>query len=159
MRAETFLVTVSDDSESEYGYASKGATYTLSAVGLLSRIYIGDKSRTRNVTRDFVKRGMEKLWDEHKPCPKLWEIYYLYYATQTFHFAGGKDWDEKWNPAIRKLLLEKQITENAKTAKATDIGSFSKDTGFIGTCCGKVGSTAMALLMLEVYYRNPSLQK
>ena len=39
------------------------------------------------------------------------------------------------------------------------MGSWPKDTGFIGSQCGKLGTTALACLTLEVYYRHLPLYK
>ena len=44
-------------------------------------------------------------------------------------------------------------------SKAGDIGSWPKDNGFIGGSCGKVGTTALACLTLEVYYRHLPLYR
>jgi len=151
--AEKFLIGVSESDESRYGYRTKGSTSTLSAVGLLARININGDSKM-----PFVAHGVKNLWEEQKPSPDLSESYYIYHATQVFHSAGGKDWHNKWNPAIQKILLDRQITAKNKTAKESEFGSFPKDKGFIGLCCGQVGTTAMALLTLEVYYRNPPLK-
>jgi hypothetical protein len=38
-------------------------------------------------------------------------------------------------------------------------GSWEKDQGFIGSACGKLGTTCLALLTLEVYYRHLPLYK
>ena len=38
-------------------------------------------------------------------------------------------------------------------------GSWAPDSGTIGRSCGRVGSTALSLLTLEVYYRHLPLYK
>jgi len=149
--AEKFLISVSDDDESGYGYATKGTTHTMTACGLLSRILIRD-----NAKMPFVARGVKKL-ESQKPFEEI-DMYFLYHATQVAYYHGGKEWADTWNPELRKSLLKKQITSKTQRAKQTDVGSFPKDSGFIGRCCGKVGTTAMILLTLEVYYRNPPLR-
>ena len=155
-RAEGFLLSVSDDSErslAAHGYRTKGSTHTLSAVGLLSRMYIKNNSKA-----PWVARGVKNMWEEHKPNEAEWDMYYYYYATQVVHFFDGKDWRQNWNPAMRKLLLDKQLTA-ATNAKPADIGSWPKDNGFIGSSCGKLGTTCLACLTLEVYYRHLPLGK
>lgn len=153
-QAEAFLISVSDESESGYGYASKGSTFTLSAVGLLSRIYI-TSSKGGNARKGYVAKGVQKMWSDRKPTDDaLFDMYYYYYATQVVYFMDGKDWHQNWNPAMRKLLLDRQITANKSGVKSADVGSWPKDAGFIGGACGKVGTTALACLTLEVYYRH-----
>jgi hypothetical protein len=152
-QAESFLVSVSDDSESRYGYRTKGPTQTLSAVGLLSRIYMSGTPR-----KAFVARGVKNMWEENRPGNAFWDMYYYYYATQVFFFFDGKDWHQNWNPAIKKLLLDKQVTAGPDV-KSADVGSWPKDDGFIGRCCGRLGTTALACLTLEVYYRHLPLNK
>ena len=106
----------------------------------------------------WIARGVKKMWEEHKPTEGNWDMYYYYYATQVVHFFDGKDWHQNWNPAMRKILLDKQMTV-ASGAKPADIGSFPKDSQFIGSSCGKLGTTCLACLTLEVYYRHLPLGK
>jgi hypothetical protein len=56
---------------------------------------------------------------------------------------------------MRDLLVELQNKGGDETMK----GSWDKDMGFIGSACGKLGTTALAVLTLEVYYRYPPLFK
>ena len=81
-------------------------------------------------------------------------MYYLYYATQVVHFFDGPDWHQTWNPKIRDLLVKLQV----KTAGANK-GSWDKDQGHIGGSCGRLGTTCLCLLTLEVYYRHLPLYK
>lgn len=71
--------------------------------------------------------------------------YYWYYGTLAMYQFGGTAW-ERWNAALRDLLISEQI----KTGP--DAGSWApKDTW--GPYGGRVYSTAIATLSLEVYYR------
>ncbi len=71
--------------------------------------------------------------------------YYWYYGTLAMYQFGGTAWD-RWNAALRDLLISEQI----KTG--SDAGSWApKDTW--GPYGGRVYSTAIATLSLEVYYR------
>ena len=81
-------------------------------------------------------------------------MYYYYYATQVIHFYEGPDWHKFWNPKMRDLLVELQ-----RKGDASINGSWDKDGGFIGQQCGRLGTTALALLTLEVYYRHLPLYK
>jgi hypothetical protein len=39
------------------------------------------------------------------------------------------------------------------------MGSWEPEPGFIGRACGRLGTTALCLLTLEVYYRHLPLYK
>ena len=153
-QAEAFLKSVSSDSEAAYGYRGPGATHTLTSVGLLCRQYMGWTPRNPSLAR-----GVRTLVEKYPPQKNDWNIYYYYYASQVVHFFGGDDWHVKWNPAMRQLLLDLQTTEKTPGVKAADVGSWSKDSYFIGSNCGKLGTTALAVLTLEVYYRHLPLYK
>ena len=146
---EKFLNEVSSDSGAKYGYREKGASQSLTPVGLLSRYYMGWTPK-----HPAFGRGIEFL-KQVPPAPNFFDMYYYYYATQVMHFYDGPDWHKFWNPKIRDLLLSlqnKSADENLK-------GSWDKDGGFIGSSCGRLGTTCLAILTLEVYYRHLPLYK
>jgi hypothetical protein len=148
-QAGNFLESVSGDSGATYGYRTKGSTYTLTAVALLSRQYMGWTPRNPSLSR-----GVEYMWTKFPPKEDEFNMYYYYYATQVVHFVDGPVWHRDWNPIMRGMLLKKQITEKTPGSKQGDIGSWPKDNGHIGSGCGKLGTTALACLTLEVYYRH-----
>ncbi len=153
-QAAIFLESVSSDYGSTYGYRGKGSTYTLSAVGLLCRQYMG-----WNPKNPSLAKGVDLLWTKNPPNEKDFDMYYYYYATQVVHFFDGPVWHRDWNPKMQRILLDKQLTEK-NNAKAGDVGSWPKDSGpHIGEQCGKLGTTALACLTLEVYYRHLPLYK
>ena len=100
-----------------------------------------------------LARGAEWLWRNEKP--RASDIYYTYHATQVFHLleVGVRKWEVRWKPAMDLALLRGQITEKTKEANQ-DIGSWNADEGTIGLNCGKLGTTALSLLTLEVCARN-----
>ncbi len=97
------------------------------------------------------------MWSNYKPTAD--DMYYTYYASQVFKFFDGPSWHRDWNPAMQKALLPAQITEKTKGAKEADIGSWNADKGTIGQYCGRLGTTALTVLTLEVYYRHLPLYK
>ena len=164
-RANQFLDKVSSGSrKAVYGYtAPNGAPATnLTAVGLLCRYYIakwgpGNAGLAEGVEGLF-KKAPDKLKAGTKP-----EMYYYYYATQVVHFAEGpewKDWNEgpmkngKREGGMRDTLIKLQDQK-----PGAHNGSWESDGGSIGTHCGRVGTTALSLLTLEVYYRHLPLYK
>ncbi len=72
-------------------------------------------------------------------------LYYWYYATLGLFQDQGPGW-ESWNRALATALVPRQET----TGKMT--GSWSTDTVWGGSG-GRVYTTAMGALCLEVYYR------
>ncbi|HJN11260.1 MAG TPA: hypothetical protein QF564_21415 [Pirellulaceae bacterium] len=72
-------------------------------------------------------------------------LYYWYYATLTLFHGQDPDW-ERWNEALQDQLLSSQRRHGQLG------GSWDPDTVW-GGYGGRVYSTAMAALCLEVYYR------
>lgn len=131
-----------------FGYRTPGPRPTLTAVGLLCRYYLNGWGSNSPGIRD----GAEYLLKEHPPADnKEFDMYYYYYATQVLHYREGDEWAKEWNPKMRDMLIAKQVKDKAKPMVD---GSWDKDPTWIGDSCGRLGTTAMALLTLEVYYRH-----
>jgi hypothetical protein len=151
-RASLFLDSASADNGARYGYLAapqpgeEGAenpydgTPTLSAVGLLCRMYLGwDRSDER------LQRGVERLVEEG---PRADNYYHNYYAAQTiFHHTGGEGalW-RKWNDAVREQLIAQQSRRDHERGSWWVKGPHN-DRG------GRLYATALATMTLEVYYR------
>jgi len=71
--------------------------------------------------------------------------YYWYYATLALYQAQGDAW-KRWNEALQRKLIPSQRTDGAFA------GSWDPDPVW-GRCGGRVYSTALCTLCLEVYYR------
>ncbi len=151
-KASEFLDKVSEGSlKSRYGYTTNNPTTpALSAVGLLSRYYTGWGPQHPGMI-DGVKKFMN-VW---MPAQNRFDMYYYYYATQVVHFHEGDAWHKDWNPKMRDLLVKLQVPETNKDLG----GSWDGDSGMIGSHCGRLGTTCLALLTLEVYYRHLPLYK
>jgi hypothetical protein len=78
--------------------------------------------------------------------PSKSDIYFNYYATQVLHHLQGPNW-KTWNLEMREFLINSQV----KSADH-DAGSwyFEDKHGRVG---GRLYTTAMAVMTLEVYYR------
>jgi hypothetical protein len=72
-------------------------------------------------------------------------LYYWYYGTLATYQLGGPHW-EKWNEALTRTLVASQRKEGPLA------GSWDPNTVW-GGYGGRVYSTALATLCLEVYYR------
>ncbi|MEZ6062834.1 MAG: hypothetical protein R3C19_21025 [Planctomycetaceae bacterium] len=79
--------------------------------------------------------------------PRLSELnlYYWYYGTLAMYQFGGEPW-EQWNSAVRDTLIRQQRTDG------NFAGSWDPDDPW-GRYGGRLYSTAIATLTLEVYYR------
>jgi len=116
----------------------------MTAVGALSRLFMGWKRS------DPLLAGAAHYL---AGTPPRWEaggdgvdFYYWYYATLVMFMMGGEHW-RSWSPAMRDMLVERQ----RKGPPQVD-GSWDP----LGPWCdrgGRVFSTAIGALCLEVYYR------
>ena len=147
-RTEKFLDSVSTSGGAFYGYTSPPRSGTepadaRTAVGLLCRMYMGwDKNNPGMV--DGSGKIAEKGPDTRKSGANM---YYNYYATQMVKHLGGKDW-KKWNPKMRDFLVKSQ-DKKGNAAGSWHFGgkNHASEAG------GRLYSTSLACMTLEVYYR------
>ncbi|MBX3441551.1 MAG: terpene cyclase/mutase family protein [Planctomyces sp.] len=147
-RAQGFLKTVA---RGEHGglfayEPTQGPTKVMTAVGLLCNQYTGmDRSDPAMV------EGMTFLM-ANLPSAQSLESYYLYYATQVMHNLPGPEWDQ-WNREMRRVLIESQEKEGCAS------GSWNPEPDPWGKQGGRLMTTAISSLSLEVYYRYIPLYK
>ncbi|WP_437188388.1 prenyltransferase/squalene oxidase repeat-containing protein [Planctomicrobium sp. SH668] len=82
---------------------------------------------------------------ENLPQETTLNFYYWYYGTLAMHHEGGEAW-ERWNAALRDLLVSEQRVDGSFA------GSWDPREVW-GSYGGRMYSTAIATLSLEVYYR------
>lgn len=153
--------------KSSYGYndntnAAPGTSLT--AVGLLCRYYIDgwgpDNGGMAEGVQGLMKRS-PNLTGQVKTLP---DMYFYYYATQVVHFFEGEEW-RTWNEGAkqpdntRKGGMRDLLIDLQNTKAGANEGSWEPEGGFIGRQCGRLGTTAMCVLTLEVYYRHLPLYK
>ncbi|AWM41366.1 hypothetical protein GobsT_76000 [Gemmata obscuriglobus] len=168
-KAEKFLdLAAAGSRKSMYGYADNSDAQpgtARTAVGLLCRYYISGWGPNKDGMIDGVSGLMKvaPLSSATGKPPAVKEMYYYYYATQVVHFCEGDDW-KTWNEGprqadgtrkggMRDWLVQTQIRAD------TNAGSWDIEDGWIGRGCGRLGTTCMCLLTLEVYYRHLPLYK
>ena len=123
----------------QYAYMpGQGAKDSMTAVGLLCRMYLGWKR-----DNPALKAGVEHL---SKVGPQPGRIYFNYYATQVLHHWGGDLWDQ-WNLKMRNELVSTQV----KSGPGAGSWDVRDDHGSQG---GRLYQTTLSLLTLEVYYRH-----
>lgn len=148
--ADYFLDSVSKSSRSRlpqgalYRYLPDGGEFTpaMTAEGLLCRMYLGWKRENPRLTA-----GVRWLVENHLPQSDQRNLYYWYYGTQVMHHYGGPSWD-RWNRAVRQLLVESQRTSGKYP------GSWEPDDYEWGAQGERIFVTSLAVCTLEVYYRH-----
>jgi hypothetical protein len=73
------------------------------------------------------------------------DMYYWYYGAYAMYQMGGTHW-KAWNSAMKKAVLESQRHEGDMKGSWDPVGPW----GYAG---GRVYSTALCVLCLEVYFR------
>ena len=139
-----YLDSVSIDGAGRYGYEVEKKTYAMSvtSMALLSRMYLG---WGRN---DGDLRAGIALIDKSTST----ENYYTnYFATQVLKNWGGPEW-ERWNSRMRDELITRQETDGPEK------GSWiPRDRAEYSLSGGRLLTTCLATLTLEVYYRHKPL--
>ncbi len=137
--AVNFLNSVQGESGATYGYVNPGKGPATTAIGLLCRMYLGWKH-----DEPALERGVELL-TAHGPSPN--NMYFNYYATQVMHHYEGEQWT-KWNLKMRDFLVNSQSRQGHERGSWFLGGDHSSESG------GRLYTTAMCAMTLEVYYRH-----
>jgi len=158
-RATRFLDSVAGGtpSGSTYGYVDKSGSPQMTAVALLCRQYLGWGPKNPGLIGgvEYLKMSKSPVMPmKDQPVPEIDDMYYFYYATQVVHFYGGPDWHEFWNPRMREWLIARQVTGTGSSS-----GSWNPAPGGTGDAGGRLVTTCMALLTMEIYYRHLPLYK
>jgi hypothetical protein len=117
---------------------------SLTAVAILARIFIGEdpaKSEMIQKGADLCLKALP-LWDESAGTI---DMYYWYYGTLGLFQVGGEDW-KKWNDAIKDAIIDHQRKDGAFRGSWDAAGPWGREGG-------RVYSTAVCVMCMEVYYR------
>jgi hypothetical protein len=136
-RTKRFLMSVREEPEYEFGYKTPKAEPTTTAIALTLMMYLG---QAPGLT--YFDRAIDKLADQG---PMLSNVYHDYYATMALHHFRHRDW-QAWNSKLRDHLVRTQATEGHEAGS----WHFRDKWGDVG---GRLYTTAMSALILEVYYR------
>jgi hypothetical protein len=170
-KAIEFLDSVGTDDGAFYGYDEPGPIPAMTAAALLCRMYLGWKK-----DHPGLLRGAERIAREGPST----NLYYNYYATQVMYQMGGDMWIS-WNNQMKPLLLKTQSNngheagswfEGVSAGVWKNPGAGGLVEGYSGTrdgtenvnlqqdiaqdvwYAGRLYSTSLATLILEVYYRH-----
>ena len=133
--------------EGKYREGGKG-TQHMGWVGMFQKQFLGYPrsdpflKKASEVTIDAVKKG--KWIGEEKPG----DVYGIYYGTLSAFQQQGEVWDT-WNLAMKKTIVMSQLTGDPKKLG----GSWDPTHGHTAEFGGRVLTTALMALCLEVYYR------
>jgi hypothetical protein len=119
---------------------------SMTAVGVLARIFLGDDPKASEPIRKGVERCLERLpsWQEDGSI----DMYYWYYATLAMFQVGGDAWG-KWLGALKTAVVDTQRKDGAYCDLK---GSWDPKDPW-GPDGGRVYATATLALCLEAYYR------
>jgi hypothetical protein len=117
----------------------EGVSTTMTAEALLCRHLIEREIDPRTVD-EATSYLLQSL-----PSERAVNEYYWYYGTLAMYHVGGRPW-RSWNERLTEVLISRQIVAGA------DAGAWPADGMWAGYG-GKVFSTALSTLCLEVYYR------
>lgn len=122
---------------------------TMTAVGMLGYQYLG-----------FKKADLTSLGDALlKIIPGSGgrvDYYKWYYGTLALFQMGGQHW-ESWNKGMQKTYLALQRKGGPRDGSLQDVDGSYDPTSMWGSRGGRVYTTALAALTMEIYYRYKSI--
>lgn len=137
MRLDPFLDSQQNEGGTFFGYGRPGKSPTCTAIGLMVRMFRG-MSHTDPKILDgasyFRKVGRSNG-----------DVYFNYYAGLFLFHVGGKFWED-WNPTVRDHLVSTQAMSGHEKGSWYFENPYGKEGGRLYT-------TAMCAMTLEVYYR------
>jgi len=136
--AKNFIYSLSHEGTYAFGYTSKRPEPTTTAIGMCLLMYLGESP--------FHTPFLHALSKMSARGPKKFDVYHDYYATMALHHARHPDWD-RWHKPLRDHLVRTQAT----TGHEKGSWHFKDHHGDVG---GRLYTTAMAAMILEVYYRH-----
>ena len=133
-----------------YSYkAGHAVTPVMTAEGAFCQLFTGEQTRTRGIS-ESIAYLMNNLpaWDLQNRSVNM---YYWYYATLAMYLSGAQEF-EAWNAALTRALLQGRNTTGPAAGSWDPVCQ-------LGTGGGRIYSTAVGALCLEVYYRFLPLYK
>jgi len=117
---------------------------SMTAAGLLVRFFMGQRTNKGSI--------LGKHTDLLLSCPPEWDessgsidMYYWYWGSYAMYQMGGRHW-KTWNNLMKPMVVEHQRRDGDLKGSWDPIGVWG-DSG------GRVYSTALMALVLEVYFR------
>ena len=122
-------------------------TEATTGVGMLARQFVLGEPRSPHVrdAADYLADFAENRWGGRGGSPGGPDYYLWYNCTLAMFQAGGEAW-QRWNDVVRDQIVRLQRRDSCQR------GSWDPSDKW-GTQGGRIYSTALATLALEVYYR------
>ena len=155
-----FVNEMTDEENGRTGYTKRGElpvradgrleqfpateSESLTGVGILTRVFCGqDPAATPEIKAgaELISRRLP-VWE---PKSGKVDMYYWYYATLAMFQVGGTQWTT-WNGRMQKAIIDPQRADGNFAGSWDPIGAWGEDGG-------RVYSTALMTLCMEVYYR------
>ncbi len=115
------------------------ASPTMSAEAMVCRVFLDQLPTPQGIER------FQRYLARHAPHEGKMNLYYWYYGTLALHQLQGDAWEE-WSRQLQQELVRRQVTQTEHA------GSWNPDTVW-GSYGGRVYSTSLATLSLEIYFR------
>jgi hypothetical protein len=135
----------SGEHKGRYGYQPGGPTPPMTAEGMFCQqlLGVGPQDPRMQESAAYVLTALPTNGDHN--------YYYWYYGCLSMYQHGGDAW-EKWNDTVKPLYLASQVRDGDNAGSWNPAGQW-------GGPSGRVVTTAMATLSLEVYYRYLPMYK
>jgi hypothetical protein len=140
-RVTRFLDSKQTQGGTRYLYRGPVATPSMTAIGILMRLYLGYTRTTPALLAgaNFIARE----------GPSTHDVYLNYYGTQALYQMESPLWP-KWNVQLRDYLIREQ---NKKGHEAGSWFFLDDDPPGFNRTGGRLYTTTMSAMTLEVYYR------
>lgn len=132
-----YVDSLSPDQGIHFGYKDPTPRPTTTAIGLTIQMYLG---RSPEIT--FQRLGLDEL---ARLGPLRTNVYHNYYASLALHHARHAGW-EQFNQTLREHLVATQSQQGHMRGS----WHFPDRYGDVG---GRLYTTAMCAMILEIYYR------
>ncbi|MDO4629825.1 MAG: hypothetical protein Q4C70_11635 [Planctomycetia bacterium] len=141
IKMDRFLDSIASKDKSKYSYQPGiPPIASTTAMGLCARVFTGSPRES-----EFLDTGTRQIIDWG--CDET-DLYHDYYATLLLRHYGGPRW-KVWNEEMRDYLVLTQET-TGKEAGSWYFNEPEKTNNQIG---GRLYTTALSVMILEVYYR------
>lgn len=141
IKMDRFLDSIASKDKSKYSYQpGMPPIASTTAMGLCARVFTGSPRES-----EFLDTGTRQIIDWG--CDET-DLYHDYYATLLLRHYGGPRW-KVWNEEMRDYLVLTQET-TGKEAGSWFFNEPEKTNNQIG---GRLYTTALSVMILEVYYR------